>query len=506
MTAISGSTPWLWTGAAEPHVEAQPIGTVLKEYRAARRMTQANLAEVLHVDQSYVSRIERGARMIRDVGFLLRITELLDIPPEQLGLSADLIQAVGVRDAADLKRRRDGDTASDAQASAIRASQSEWRAVRQHLNRHRSELARDALRLYGEDRRLGPTPLITLPSWMPDGPVSLDNIALTWVDGAQALPVSGAEPEALRACPFRAPGQQYDRYTSAIRYVDPPALFENRPSYRLLDASWGDDIGAMSFSLATYFDKLDVSETLGHEQAAAALTRERAGRKDAPGWADLPFRALVGDPFDCRRRAVIPAVTTLTIRRDHSGSASFLLHWRDPARVATAGGMYDVIPAGEFQPSSVLAWHQSNDFDLWRNIVRELSEELLGAPEHDGSHSAQIDYATWPLFRALTQARDEGGLYVGCFGIGLDALTLAATILTVIVIDTDVFDEIFGDIVDENSEGFTVAAGADRRSAEGIPFVEDNIQRLLATEPMASPGAACLYLALKHRRCLLNAS
>ncbi len=48
--------------------------------------------------------------------------------------------------------------------------------------------------------------------------------------------------------------------------------------------------------------------------------------------------------------------------------------------------MYDVIPAGEFQPSSVMAVDQANDFDIWRNIVRELSEEFLGAPEH-GSRS-----------------------------------------------------------------------------------------------------------------------
>jgi hypothetical protein len=34
-------------------------------------------------------------------------------------------------------------------------------------------------------------------------------------------------------------------------------------------------------------------------------------------------------------------------RRSRSGE-SFLLHWRDPRKVATAAGIYDVIPAGEF--------------------------------------------------------------------------------------------------------------------------------------------------------------
>jgi len=54
--------------------------------------------------------------------------------------------------------------------------------------------------------------------------------------------------------------------------------------------------------------------------------------------------------------------------------------------------VYDVSPAGEFQPASV-----RNDFDLWRNIVREYSKELLGTPEHDGTRSKPIDYNAWPL-------------------------------------------------------------------------------------------------------------
>src|SRR5205814_898446 len=120
---------------------------------------------------------------------------------------------------------------------------------------------------------------------------------------------------------------------------------------------------------------------------------------------DLPFRSLIGDPFDLQHRAVPPAITTLTLRRTSGrGSVSFLLHWRDPRKVATAAGLYDVIPAGEFQPSSIAPHDLSNDFDIWRNILREYSEELLGTPEHDGSRSAPIDYDGWPFYRELCQA------------------------------------------------------------------------------------------------------
>jgi hypothetical protein len=202
---------------------------------------------------------------------------------------------------------------------------------------------------------------------------------------------------------------------------------------------------------------------------------------------------------------VIPAITTLTLCRERStGSATFLLHWRDPTKVATAGGIYDVIPAGEFQPSSVGPWSYAADLDVWRNIVREYSEELLGEPEHDGSRGTPVDYDGWPFFRALTRCRSAGRLDAWCLGIGVDALTLAATIPTVVVIDTDAFVEVFGEVVASNAEGITVTSFQGTGSARGIPFTEENVQRLLTTEPMAPPGAACIYLSWKHRDFLLT--
>ena len=162
-----------------------------------------------------------------------------------------------------------------------------------------------------------------------------------------------------------------------------------------------------------------------------------------------------------------------------------------------------MIPAGEFQPSSIAPDDITNDFDIWRNIVRELSEELLGTPEHDGSRSAPIDYDGWPLYRALGQARSDGKLKAACIGVGLDALTLAATILTVLVIDDDVFDELFRDAVQVNAEGITVFDEQGSSAGHGIAFSEGNVTRLLEREPMASPGAACLALAWRHRIALL---
>lgn len=274
-------------------------------------------------------------------------------------------------------------------------------------------------------------------------------------------------------------------------------MFENRPSYRLLGLAWSGSTGAMRFGLATYFDKLDISEAIGHEIAEVRSRQDAAitGR-------DLPFRSLIDDPFDFRRRAVLPAITTLTLRRAKAGQ-SFLLHYRDPEKVATAAGIYDVIPAGEFQPSSIAPHDLANDFDIWKNIVREYSEELLGTPEHDGTRSEPIDYDGWPLYRQLCRARAEGRASAVCMGAGLDALTLAATILTVVVIDADVFDDLFGETVRYNSEGEIIFGEPDKMTGHGIEFTERNVTGLLEREPMAAPGAACLALAWRSRIGLL---
>jgi transcriptional regulator with XRE-family HTH domain len=486
---------WLWPKPASQRPALPDLGAVLREYRAENHLTQKALAAELQVDQTYVSRIERGSRQIRDVGFLMRVALLLRIPPADLGLSNELLTDPGDPKVRDL-RGPDGAPLSGP-LLAVASDQSDWKAVRRYLNHHRSALARQAVSLYPADVRIRRTTLIAPPSWLPPEPVDLADITMTWVPVAPAVRVSGAEPETRTLRPLRAPGRQFERYTAAVRYLDPPKLFENRPSYRLLGLAWTGGTGAMRFGLGTYFDKLDVSEAIGHEIAEARSRKdgEITGR-------DLPFRSLVSDPFDFRRRAILPAVTTLTLRRAKAG-ASFLLHWRDPVKVATAAGIYDVIPAGEFQPSSIAPHDLENDFDIWKNIVRELSEELLDTPEYDGSRSEPIDYDGWPLYRALCRARAEGKARAVCLGAGVDALTLAATILTVLVIDAEVFDDLFGETVQENSEGMTVFGEGGVRSGSGLEFTEANVTRLLEREPMAAPGAACLSLAWRSRMALL---
>lgn len=482
MGVVDGGT-WLTRG--DPDRAADDAGAVLRAWRTSNQQNQTAVASLLGITQQNLSQIEKGLRPV-SLELRRRLVELLDIAPQDLGLSSGQVRSL---------------IAADDASPEIATSRLRWRTQRRWLNQHRSELAQLAVQLYPAECRVPRTPLIAHTGWIANEPVELADLDLTLSEQPHPAAVDGSEPETAAVRPLRVGATHFERYTSVIKHLDPPTLFESRPSYRLLGASL--DKRKFDFGLAAYFDKLDVSEALGHEMALACMD---GGIPSSPAGMSgvLPFRDLIGDPFDASRRAIIPAITTLTIRlRRYPAAPSFLLHWRDPAKVATAGGVYDVIPAGEFQPSSVAWWDRANDFDMWRNIVREYSEELLGEPEFDGTRTQPIDYGNWSLYRDLSQARQAGTVGAFFLGIGVDALTLAATMLTVVVIDDDMFEQVFGDAVRYNDEGEIVSVGGGTPT-EGIPFTAEAVDRMLKSEPMASPGAACLALAWKHRDQLLG--
>ena len=477
----AGGAPWL--SHDESSGEVDDGGAVLRAWRVDAGRTQTDVAGVLNTSQQHLSQIEQGQRPLSLEQRRKMVSEL-GIAAEDLGLSSGCA-----------RRLVSGDDASP----EIAASRLRWRNERRWLNQHRCELERLVVRLYPAEYQVPGTALLARPEWLMAEPVELGSLTLRLDEGPQTAGVCGSESESEITRPLRTVGLRFERYSSAMKHLSPPALFESRPSYRLLDASLASR--RLEFGLAAYFDKIDVCEALAHEVAAVCLAEGLPGSVQRLG-GRLPFRELVGDPFDPQSRAIIPGVATLTIRlRRYPAEPTFLLHWRDPAKVATAGGTYGVIPTGEFQPSSVALWDRCNDFDLWRNMVREYSEELLGEPEHDGTRSQPIDYPQWALYQRLQAARADGSASAFFLGLGLNALTLAATILTVVVLDDDVFTEVFGRAVRFNEEGEIVAVGGGT-STEGVPFNEAAVRRMLETEPMTSSGAACLAMAWKHRTAL----
>ena len=379
-----------------------------------------------------------------------------------------------------------------------RGSQERWRRERRYLNGHRYELTESAKLLYRECEQVGPTGLLVGRDWLATEPVPLERIRLEWAAEVPAKGVDGSEPESSPVRPLRGDGQRYAWYADALGALDPPRLFENRASYRLLGIQRGEDGRlVLGFGKGSYFDVVNVCEAVGHE-FAVAYDGNAHGR---PSLERLPFRRLIGDPCDPARRPLMIGISVLTLRRDRTGGAAgFVLHRRDAKNVAHGGGLYHVMPVGTFQPSADAAWNERHDLDLWRSIAREYHEEFLGGAEHYGSDHAPIDYDGWPFFRTLSDAREIGAVRASWLGLGVDPLTLVTDLLIAVVFDDDVYDALFGQLAEANLEGEIVNGDA----ATGIPFSEESVKRFVYAEPTQAAGAALLWLAWRHKAALLE--
>jgi hypothetical protein len=315
---------------------------------------------------------------------------------------------------------------------------SDWPEVRAYLRKHRYELASEF------PVGLAGTPLLTRPSWLPPTPIPLRDLEITFEDApAWHLPPAPGDPT-------------YPSYSAAMAAQDAPTVFENRPTWRLLNAELAGSTPQLTFGTGWYFDSIDTGEAAAHEYAAAKLHG-----------TPTPLRDAIGDPTDLTRRPANMAISALTIR----GGKEFLLHWRDPAKVGHAGGLYQVVPVGVFQSSG------PDDFDLWRFLLREYAEELLGEPEVEAPN-----YETWPFAVAMTAALDKGAITADVLGLGVDPLTFATDLLVRVSIDAPTFDTLFGTRVAVNAEG----------AVSTRPFTPQAI----ATLPMQAAGAALVRLAL----------
>lgn len=467
--------------------DGSDVGEILRWYRIREGLSQQAVATRLNTTQSRLSKLEKGTQILRDIEELRRLARQLGIPPERLGVLPN----------------RSGDAhplaahVSD-QPGPGRDSQEHWREVRGELNSHRAALGDLAAELYPRQLRIPDTTVLTSPDWLPDGLVDLADVTLEWRTTAPTPRITGKDPASTCARPLMASGQRYDRYSRALRDLARPRLLDNRISYRLLDVSWGDNKGSASFNYTTYFDVLDVGESLAHEFTEAWL---KAGRK-RPSFADLAFRRTIDDPFDLAARPMLPSINTLTIRHDPIEGHRMYLHRRDAKAVAAAGGMYHVTPAGAFQPAALAPAHQSNDFSLWRNIQREFSEEFLGNAEHDGNGIEPIAYDTDEPFVSFEHARQAGDFRVFACAVVLEPLTLWAEFLTIAVIAAPAFDKLFSTMVAINEEGAAVSTEAGQPTT-GIPFTADARERL-QNEPLSPISRACIELAWRNRKELLR--
>jgi transcriptional regulator with XRE-family HTH domain len=473
------------------------LGERLTVVRLAADLTQGQLGKAAICDRTTVAHIESGRgrgneRFWRAADDACRARgALLAAFHEFQAAKAEHERQTRAAELTELRAKASTLRAADTVAD-VRRSQQEWLHVRNAPGVRGRELTELAAWLHPESDRAPGGHVLAGPGWLLGRPVPLDTVELVYSDDQPATHPLGSLGHVL---PLTDRGELYAGYSRAVRDLVRPRLLENRLSYRLLDVRT-DHALAMTFGTTTFFEVFDVKQALAHEFKAAWL----ASNRSVPEWDALPLRSALGDPFDPRRLLMSPGISTLTIRADRSGDGRhrFVLHERDGGKVADGGGLCHVMPAGEFQPSSVDPADVRNDFSLWHNIMREFSEEFLGNPEHDGCASRPIDYAHDEPFRSFERARATGGLRLWHYGLVMEPLELGATQMTVAVVTDEVFDELFADLVRTNDEGRIVG----HVGRADLPFTAEAVDRL---DPRLSGSALTLLrLAWRDRHILLR--
>lgn len=355
-----------------------------------------------------------------------------------------------------------------------------------HYIREKSvELNRRVL-LAQPDIRTGSVPMLARPDWILAEPWSLDQVRLRREKPTDSTSLDRARSRARRQMPRRADGSFYTGYSQALGELAGMDHLYNGRNYRLMDISVLDGEMELSCTNGWYFDHLDTGTVLAYESASRYLAKRRILRG--------PYRRFLRDPFDFRRRGSGLGVNTLTIRQDANG-AGFFLHQRKGGFVAEGPESFHVVPAGEFTPSDRSLQALEDDFDLWRNIMREYAEEFLDVEEAYGRGGRTLDFDTEFPFRELQAARLNRQLRVYVLGIGIDPLDWKPELLTVCIFEAATFDSIFEEMVPDGKEGVILVGP----QGKGIPFTESAVRQYVEDSNMPNPGASCLKLAWCHR-------
>jgi transcriptional regulator with XRE-family HTH domain len=485
--------------AAAQEPTAARLACEIKRRRTSAGLSHARVAGLIGYSRQYVSMAERIGKNLPSQSLVAALDSALGAQGELVALrkQAKSDQLALRRRATDQPPAPNPVPASDSVGvdsvgvdDLVRRSQREWLEVRQAPGARGRELNELAAWLYPKSLHAPGGHVLAPPGWLLDAPVELDDVRFEWSD-AQPSPARMVPVE--HVLPLTGRGDRYFSYSRAVRDLVRPRLMENRLSYRLLAVAPGPAL-TLTCGVTTFFESFDAQQLLAHEFKVAW----RAAGGSIPDWHALPLRAAIGERFDPARIVMSPGISTLTIRRDRWGEHRFVLHERDGAAVADGGGLCSVMPAGEFQPSSVHPDDVRNDLSPYHNILREFSEEFLGNPEHDGGSVRSLDYAEDEPFRSLARARAAGRFRLWHYGLWVDPLTLGPGQQTVAVIDDEVFDRLFAGLVATNDEGRVVGMGG----RADIPFTADAIDRL---DPRLSAGTVTLLrLAWRDRAQLLK--
>ena len=206
----------------------------------------------------------------------------------------------------------------------------------------------------------------------------------------------------------------------------------NRPLFGLSDVRTDAD-GKVTFGgcKGYYFDFYDTCEILSLEMAYQHRIK---GRLDSEK-QKLKLRDRVGDVFDLSNRFAGIGINVLTIIKnisleDGEKSDYFLLHKRSAKNVAEGANSFHVVPAGSFQPTTLIMPEvlDEHDTSMVNTATREFYEELMGYEEFSELLSARL----------LTEKAEK--LDIRYIGVGLDPLNTKAEVLAYVILDIDDLD------------------------------------------------------------------
>lgn len=355
----------------------------------------------------------------------------------------------------------------------------EFKNIRTQIKKDRRKIQKKALHDFSKFRNRSLSissdfPLLTKKEWLPDLPVEIDDFKTVFGEDIK--------PNLARSIRIG----DYKTYSEAIVELDKPRMFNNNPQYRLLDIE--KDKLIFSKKDYSYFDKIDYGGLLLHQFAANLFNKKRK-----PDYNRISRN--LSQPHDY---IVLSGVCTLTLLVSEEGANARFLFCKRKNDLGTAEGTFHVIPAGEFQPSSLAGCSFEEDLSIWKNIMRESAEEILGKEEFEGNDGISFDYDSEPYI-VLEKAKSEGNLKVFYLGIGLDPLSFHAEILTCVVYKENTFISIFGkEPKKENDESILI----NQKDRWGIDVSE--IQMYKNDKNTLSASIAIFDLVLKNMELLKN--
>jgi hypothetical protein len=363
--------------------------------------------------------------------------------------------------------------------------------ARRYLDSHRGLLVERASSAYARDLGTGLRTL-SRPGWLPSRPLDARRVFIRLRNAAPDEGIGFMRVIAAKQLALLTGSRRYSDYSAAITAFDPPPVWFNGPSYRLLRVT--PELGGVDLevSAASYFDGQDTAEVLALEAAA----RSSAGESDILAG---PIRQAAGGPFAFSHRYALVGVNVLTIRSG-TGPPSFFLHRRSPTGASPNAAVHHVIPAGELQPSIAVF---DPGTDLKATIAREYVEEFLGESDDldRGTRETRSSFE-----RGFTQVLDAIGsdaAQLWYLGIGLDPLTWKPEVFFTCVWPEDLFDSIFSGMVASTHEGVIVNDPVGAVSAVGgIALTARNVDRYLSRADIFPGAHSCLALAWRWRRSL----